>query len=173
MFNNIFDLEILSFLTDPKTSFVFASGSTMVSAVIQLNIDVSCSNHKERKSCLAQHMHVIILTKTFLHVQGTIMGGIKSASYSLSSSSIDGIEESPSNMLFVTSFMQSTNTITMNVSQPLPRRRLWNYQVLAMGCQEHPLANSLKLSKSSQSLKLIRPQHSSLLQVLMIFKMSL
>ena len=97
-------------------------------------------------------MYVLLsLTKSFLHahVQGTIMGGIKAASYSLSLSSTDGIEEPPSNILFATSFTRSMNTITLNISQPLPRRRLWNYQVLAMGCSEHPLTNLLELSKFS------------------------
>lgn len=57
-------------------------------------------------------------------------------------------------MLFLTTFTQDANTVTVHVSQPLPRRRLWRYQVLALGCREHPLTNLLELSKSSLPLKL-------------------
>ena len=32
---------------------------------------------------------------------------------------------------------------------PLPFRRLWNYTVLAHGCDEHPLTNSTLLSNNN------------------------
>ena len=94
-------------------------------------------------------VHAIVHNHSKTISQGFIVGDLEPASYSLSLSSIDGIEESPINMLFATSFTRDTYTITVHVSQPLPLRRLWNYQVLAMGCPEHPLTNLLELSKFS------------------------
>ena len=75
-------------------------------------------------------------------------GGIEPASYSLSLTSIDGIKEL-FNISLATSFTQDMNKIILSVNQPLPHRRLWNYQILALGCVEHPITNSLRLSKSS------------------------
>lgn len=73
----------------------------------------------------------------------------------MTSSDVTDHGEQP-NVVFSTSFTRNTNTITVHVSQPLPRRRLWDYQVLALGCHQHPLTNLLELSKSScLSLKLL------------------
>ena len=83
-------------------------------------------------------------------MQSTIIGKIKPASYSLSLTSIDGIEEPPSNMLFATSYTCNINTVTLNVSEHLPRRRLWNYQVLPLSCGQYPITKFLELSKCSE-----------------------
>ena len=80
-------------------------------------------------------------------LQNTIVGGIEPTSYSLSLTSIDGIGEPRNNI--ATSFMRDVDSTTLNVGQPLPRRRLWSYQVLALGCIENPVTNSFLLSKSS------------------------
>ena len=63
--------------------------------------------------------------------------------------SIDGTEEL-SNTPFATSFTQDTNTnsTTLTVSQPLPYRRLWNCQILALGCSEHPITSVFEISES-------------------------
>ena len=81
--------------------------------------------------------------------QGTIDGEVKPASYSLLMSSIDGTNEPPNNASLATSFKRSVDTVTLNVSRPLPRGRLWNYQILALGCNEHPITNLQELSKCS------------------------
>ena len=38
---------------------------------------------------------------------------------------------------------------------PLPFRRLWNYTVLAHGCDEHPLTNSTLLSNNNIIIVLV------------------
>ena len=38
---------------------------------------------------------------------------------------------------------------TLEVACPLPRRRLWNYQILALGCSGSPVTNLSELSKIS------------------------
>ena len=48
--NNI--SEMFTFLTDPKTSIVFASGSTTVSAAIQLKKNVSCYSFDHVWQCI-------------------------------------------------------------------------------------------------------------------------
>ena len=85
--------------------------------------------------------------------QGTVVDGIEPTSYSLILSSIDGIEEPPSNTSIATNFTRGPSTVTLNVSQPLPRRRLWNYQILALGCREHPISDLQELSKYSKVTK--------------------
>ena len=89
--------------------------------------------------------------------QGTVVGGIEPASYSLILSSIDGIEGPPSNTSLATCFRctRGPNTVTLNVSRPLPRRRLWNYQILALGCQEHPISDLQELSKCVKGTKTV------------------
>ena len=87
--------------------------------------------------------------------QGTVVDGIDPTSYSLILSSIDGIEGPPSNTSLATSFTRGPNTVTLKVSGPLPRRRLWNYRILALGCQEHPISDLQELSKCSKGTKIV------------------
>lgn len=75
--------------------------------------------------------------------------GIEPASYSVALTAIDEIEEL-ANAILETNFVQDTNSTNLRVIQPLPRRRLWNYHVLALNCSEHPVTNLLEFSKSSQ-----------------------
>ena len=77
------------------------------------------------------------------------VAGVEPASYSLNLTSIDGTEEQP-NTTSATSLTQDTSSTTLNVSQPLPRGRLWNYQILALGCSEHPVTDFFELSKCSE-----------------------
>ena len=67
--------------------------------------------------------------------------------------SIDGTEEL-SNTIFATTFTQDTNanSTTLTVSQSLSYQRLWNCQILALGCSEHPITNLFEFSKSSAEL---------------------
>ena len=63
---------------------------------------------------------------------------------------MDEIEElSNEDIIFETSFAQDTSSTNVNISESLPRRRLWNYQILALGCSQHPVTSLLELSKSS------------------------
>ena len=46
-----------------------------------------------------------------------------------------------------TKHLSNVENMTLVVFQvPLPFRRLWNYTMLANGCDEHPLMNSTPLS---------------------------
>ena len=70
--------------------------------------------------------------------------------------SIDGTEVL-SNTLFAMNFTQDSNvnSITLRVSQPLPYRRLWNRQILALGCSEHPMTSVFDISKSLAELHIL------------------
>ena len=83
-----------------------------------------------------------------------MVGDLEPDSYSLSLSSIDGIKDPPNIELFTAGSIRGTITVTLHVNQPLPRRRLWNYRVLALGCNEHPLTNLLELSKYNIAYRL-------------------
>ena len=75
-------------------------------------------------------------------------GGIEPASFFLSLSSIDDFEDtSNDDMLFATNFTSSNDAVTLKVRPPLQQKRLWNYQVLALGCRGHPVTNVFELSK--------------------------
>ena len=65
--------------------------------------------------------------------------------------SIDGTEELPNLTMFTMTNTQDTNanSTTLMVSQPLPRQRLWKYQILALSCSKHPITNLFGISKSS------------------------
>ena len=62
---------------------------------------------------------------------------------------IDGTEEL-SNTIFAMSFTLDTNvnSTTLTVSQPLPYQRLWNCQILALSCSEHPITSVFEISES-------------------------
>jgi hypothetical protein len=128
-------------LNNPMTSIMFESESTTASTSIHFNDYVS------EISIFSLKIVVLIITYCLIP-QGTD-GGIKPVSYSLFLSSVDGIEEFPNNVTLPTSFIQD---VTLDVIQPLPRRRLWNYQILALGCSQHPATNLLELSKFSMWL---------------------
>ena len=90
----------------------------------------------------------IRLLSRMLKLQGA---RVKLASYFLNLTSIDGTEELSNTIIFATSFTQDTNanSTTLRVNQSLPYRRLWNCQILALGCSEHPITDSFEISKSS------------------------
>ena len=73
--------------------------------------------------------------------------------------SIDGTEELPIK-IFAMSFTQdvntNTNSTTLTVSQSLLYRKLWNCQILALGCSEHPITNLFEISKFQPKLVIYR-----------------
>ena len=72
--------------------------------------------------------------------QGT---GVEAALYSLTLITIDETETLTS----AKKFTQNANNTNLSVVQSLPHRRLWNYQVLALNCIQHPVTSLLELSK--------------------------
>ena len=70
---------------------------------------------------------------------------IDAASYSLSLNPLDDLEEE--SLLMPTYVVRNGISVMLKVS--LPYRRLWNYIVLAHGCEEHPLLEINELSKDA------------------------
>lgn len=66
-------------------------------------------------------------------------------SYSVLLVSIDGIdEETVIHMATIDEMIG--NSVKLGI-QPLPRRRRWNYAVIAYDCSQHPLTSTAELSK--------------------------
>ena len=141
--NELLFPEMFTSLTDPESSIMFSSKSTMdqVIAVIHFRDDVSYNMHGYNN---------YIFTNNYYLSQGT---GVKPASYFLNLTSIDGTEEL-SNTIFATSITQdtTTNSTTLRASQSLPYRRLWKYQILALGCSEHSITGLFEISKCAAEL---------------------
>ena len=66
------------------------------------------------------------------------------SSYTLSLDSMDELEDIPS---VTTSTESSENFLSLNVVPGLPPRRLWDYTVLAYGCQDSVVLNDTELSE--------------------------
>ena len=48
-----------------------------------------------------------------------------------------------------TVIMKSGRSIVLELAQSLPYRRLWNYTILAYGCEEHPITDTTELSEDT------------------------
>ena len=66
------------------------------------------------------------------------------SAYTLSLLSLDGLEDMDSVEVNVT---RTDNLISLDVVLGLPRSRLWNSTVLAYGCQDNPVLNSIEISE--------------------------
>ena len=71
---------------------------------------------------------------------------IDAASYSLSLNPLDDLEEES---LLMSTYYVVRNGISIMLTASLPYRRIWNYTVLAQGCEEHPLLETNELSKDA------------------------
>ena len=65
-------------------------------------------------------------------------------SYSLSLYPVDGLTEPP--LLLPTTFTRGISSLALSVVKALPRRRLWECEVLASNCSENLLTDSFELS---------------------------
>ena len=71
------------------------------------------------------------------------------ASYSLLLRSIDGHHDGfneNATLLVPTIAIRNERSILLEVMKKLSFRRLWNYTVLAYGCDEHPVTKTMELS---------------------------
>ena len=125
--------EIFTSFTDPRSIIMFTNRS-MVTATFQFRNEVSYS----QISCIV----VVIMPYEYYLSQGT---GVEAALYFLTLTNIDETEKLNS----AKTFTLNANNTNLSVVQSLPYRRLWNYQVLALNCSEHPVTSLLELSKSS------------------------
>ena len=85
------------------------------------------------------------MNKLYLTLQKTA-GSVEPTLYILALLSADSLTDSRQ-LQVATSTTTDSSIVALDVSQPLPEKRLWECQVLAFNCDNHPISIPFGLSK--------------------------